>query len=395
MATEKLNVKQVKSLTTKGMYNDGGGLNLRITSTGNKSWIYRYMINHKSRNAGLGKYPDISLSAARAAAKVMRSQVAAGIDPLDSKAESKTTAIKAAAAEQTKAERTFKWCAEQYIKVQEPEWKNPKHRQQWTNTLVMYAFPSIGSTPITDIDTNAVLSVLEPIWLTKNETASRVRGRLERILSWAKVKGYRSEQNPALWRGHLDHLLPKPSKVQTVKHFTALPYKDISAFVTQLQKQSGMASKALEFSIMTACRTQEVLGCRWDEIDFEGAIWTIPAGRMKMGKEHKVPLPTSVTHLLSSLPKTCDFVFPSQKHKCLTNMAMPKCIKRMKYDCTVHGMRSCFRDWAAEETNFPNQVCEMALAHTIGNAAEAAYRRGELLNKRRKLLEEWSEYIKV
>ena len=167
----------------------------------------------------------------------------------------------------------------------------------------MYAFPSIGSTPITDIDTNAVLSVLEPIWLTKNETASRVRGRLERILSWAKVKGYRSEQNPALWRGHLDHLLPKPSKVQTVKHFTALPYKDISAFITQLQKQSGMANKALEFSIRTACRTQEVLGCRWDEIDFEGAIWTIPAGRMKMGKEHKVPLPTSVTHLLSSLPK--------------------------------------------------------------------------------------------
>ncbi|MCH5374054.1 MAG: site-specific integrase, partial [Planctomycetes bacterium] len=293
--------------------------------------------------------------------------------------------------------KSFDECAAAYIAAHEVGWRNPKHRQQWRNTLSTYASPVIGRLPVADIDTDLVMRVLEPIWTSKPETAGRVRGRIESILDWAATRGYRTGENPARWRGHLDHLLPKRSKVRRVRHHPALPYSEIGGFVAGLRDMDSVAARALEFVILTAARTGEVLGVRWDEVDFETGVWTIPAERMKNGREHRVPLSRAALDVLESVRplRRNDYVFPGNRPKRpLSNMALTMLLRRMGHDgITVHGFRSTFRDWAAEQTSAPREVAEMALAHTIGDSVEAAYRRGDLFEKRRDLMASWAEFV--
>jgi integrase len=292
---------------------------------------------------------------------------------------------------------TFQQCAEAYINAHRAGWKNPKHIQQWQNTLSQYAYPFFGELDVKLIDTGLITKCLEPIWLTKNETAGRVRGRIESILDWATVRKYREGVNPARWRGHLDKLLAKQSKVQKTEHHKALPYLEINAFISQLHKQDGIAAKCMEFTILTAARTGETIGATWDEIDLIAKTWTIPAIRMKAEREHRVPLSIDALNIINDMAATRinDYVFPGTK-KGLSNMAMLAVLKRMdRADITVHGFRSTFRDWAAESTAYPGEVVEMALAHAIKNLTEAAYRRGDLIEKRSRLMEEWARYCKT
>lgn len=289
---------------------------------------------------------------------------------------------------------TFKQCAEAYINKQQHEFKNAKHLQQWRNTLERYCFPIIGGLPVADIDTALVTACLEPIWITKNETASRVRGRIEQVLSWATVSGYRTGDNPARWRGHLDKILAKPSKVQDTIHHTALPYADMAAFMSELKQQDNTAARCLEFTILTAARTNEAIGATWNEIDWEANTWTIPADRMKAKKEHIVPLSGACVELLKAMQavKQNAYVFAGARGG-LSNMAMLKLLERMgRKGLTVHGFRSSFSDWVAETTNHESFVREMCLAHTIKNQAEAAYRRGDLLAKRLNVMNDWADY---
>ncbi|MEQ1638800.1 MAG: integrase arm-type DNA-binding domain-containing protein [Methylococcales bacterium] len=385
----KLTVKRVEHLKIPGYYSDGDNLYLRVSGTLSKSWAFVYKKDGKRTEMGLGSFPDVTLENARDKAEEPRKTLKAGIDPLqDKRQQTRTKRL-------TKAKLfTFKQCGESYIKSHTPSWKNPKHIQQWTNTLTQYVYPFFGDLDVKEVDTGLVTQCLEPIWLTKNETAGRVRGRIESILDWATAHKYRSGDNPARWRGHLDKLLANPSKVQKTEHHSALPYTEISAFITQLRQQEGIAAKCLEFTILTASRTGETIGATWDEIDFNRKVWTIPASRMKAGKEHRVPLNQHTIGILSSMSeiKTNAFVFAGTS-KGLSNMAMLQLLKRMeRTDITVHGFRSSFRDWAAESTAYPAEVVEMALAHSIKNQVEAAYRRGDLLEKRNKLMEEWGRY---
>ncbi|MBF4089045.1 site-specific integrase, partial [Burkholderia pseudomallei] len=291
----------------------------------------------------------------------------------------------------------FKQCATAFIEARSAEWVNPKHTQQWTNTLSTYAYPIIGALRPADIDTDLVRKVLEPIWLTKNETASRVRGRIESVLDWAKVRGLRDGENPARWSGHLDQLLAAPGKVQKPKHHAALPFTEIGAFVAELRGMVGTAARALEFTILTAMRTGEVIGARHDEFDADAQLWTVPAERMKAKRAHRVPLSSSALELLKTLPTSVDspVVFEGMRaRRPMSNMAMLQVLERMKRGTlTVHGFRSTFRDWAAECTPFSNEVVEMALAHAIRDKTEAAYRRGDLFEKRRTLMQAWADYI--
>jgi integrase len=290
---------------------------------------------------------------------------------------------------------SFDECAKAYIDAHKHGWKNAKHAEQWTNTLTTYASPIIGSLPVAEIDTALVMKVLNPIWASKTETASRVRQRIESVLGWATVSGYRTGDNPARWRDHLDNLLAKRSKVQKVAHHPALHYAEMGAFMADLCKQGGMAALALEFTILTASRTGEVIGARWYEIDLDGKTWTIPPERMKAEKEHRVPLCSRAIKILTELQKLGgEFVFPGLKlKKPLSNMAMLGLLKRMERgDLTVHGFRSTFRDWAAEQTAYPHEMAEMALAHTIDNKVEAAYRRGDLFQKRIRMMQDWQKH---
>jgi integrase len=294
---------------------------------------------------------------------------------------------------------TFDACAAAYIAAHNTSWRNAKHRDQWRNTLTSYAGPAFGSLPVQSIDVGLVMKALEPIWQAKPETASRLRGRIEAVLDWATVRGHRKGENPARWRGHLDKLLPARSKVHKVKHHPALPYNEMADFVAELRKQEGVAARALEFLILTAARTGEVIGARWDEVDVEEKIWVVPAARMKAGREHRVPLSSAAVAILEEMKKIreSDFVFPGgKKGKPLSNMAMLAVLKRIgRSDLTAHGFRSSFRDWAAERTNFPREVAEMALAHTVGDKVEAAYRRGDLLQKRRQIMEAWARFCEI
>jgi integrase len=313
------------------------------------------------------------------------------IDPI----EARETAKRQAALERAKSLK-FKEAAATYMAAHRVAWKNEKHAAQWRSTLQTYAYPLIGDVSLQAIDTGLVMKVVEPIWATKPETANRVRSRIETILDWATVRGYRQGENPARWRGHLDKLLPSRSKVRKTQHYSALPYAELPAFLTSLEAQEGIAARALEFTILTAARTSEVIGARRSEFSLREKIWTVPAERMKAGKEHRVPLPDRALDLIST--ETLgddDFVFPGGRSgQPLSNMAMLKPLGRMgRDDLTVHGFRSTFRDWAAERTNFPNEVIEMALAHTIESKTEAAYRRGDLFHKRRRLMEAWAEYV--
>ncbi|MGE5546498.1 MAG: tyrosine-type recombinase/integrase [Solirubrobacterales bacterium] len=387
----KLTAVTVRNITKPGLHSDGGGLYLQVTEVGAKTWIFRFMLAGKRRDMGLGATHTVSLGEAREEARKCRQLVRDGIDPIEAR---RATRL-AARADAVKA-MTFKQCAEAYIKAHEAGWQNAKHATQWTSTLKTYAYPAIGALPVNAVDTGLVLKVLEPIWTTKTETASRVRGRIESILDWARVRGYRTGENPARWKGHLDHLLPARGKVQKAGHHAALPYDEIGSFMASLRGQEGNSARALEFAILTATRTGEVIGATWDEIDIDRALWTIPAERMKAGKEHRIPLSTAVVAMLQKMKeaKQEPYVFAGAKSdKPLSNMALLMTLRRMKRtDLTAHGFRSTFRDWAAERTGYPAEVAEMALAHAVGDKVEAAYRRGDLFEKRARLMQDWADY---
>jgi integrase len=388
---ERLTALAVSRAKEPGYYPDGGGLFLRVGPTGSKAWVYRFMLNGKAREMGLGPLPDTTLSEARGNAMQFRKLRRDGIDPIEwrkaAKAQARLDAAKSI---------TFRECAGAYRKAHKAGWRNGKHADQWANTLAAYAEPVFGSLPVQGIDTGLVMRVLEPIWPEKTETASRLRGRIENILDWATVRGYRKGENPARWRGHLDKLLPKQSKVARVEHHAALPYAEIGAFMTSLRAQEGVAAQALEFAILTAARTTEVLGAAWDEIDLVARTWTIPANRMKGAREHRVPLSNAAVLVVETMQqlRNGDYVFPGMRaNQPLSNMAMLVLLRRMeRQDLTVHGFRSSFRDWAAEQTGFPSEVVEMALAHAVGDKVEAAYRRGDLFEKRRRLMDAWAGY---
>lgn len=390
---EKLKALTVGRLSkVPGLYSDGGGLYLRVSSPTAASWVFRYMIAGKAREMGLGKYPDVSLAGARTRATEARGVKSQGGDPIDSRNSIKQNQLAVAA----KAV-TFKSATESYIKSNRTGWRNAKHASQWENTIAAYAEPIIGRLQIQTIDTGLVLNVLEPIWQTKPETASRVRGRIEAILDWAKARGHRDGENPARWRGHLDNILPPRSKVQRVKHHAALPFAELASFMMALRLHRGTSAKAFEFAILTAARTGEVIGAKWPEIDLSEKIWTVPGERMKAGREHRVPLSSRAAAILTDA-KVGDaasdkLVFGGNKPgSALSNMAFLMLLRRMgRNDVTAHGFRSTFRDWAAERTEFSNEVAEMALAHTVGNKVEAAYRRGDMFEKRRALMNAWSD----
>jgi integrase len=387
----RLSVKEVANKKKAGNYCDGGGLYLQVSESGSKSWVFRYTLNGRDRHMGLGPFHTVSLADARTAAVLCRQSLLRKIDPIAARdAEHARQSLEAARSV------TFVECATAYIKTHRPSWKNPKHADQWTNTIKTYCGPVIGPLPIQEVDTGLVMKVLEPIWTEKPETASRLRGRIESVLDWATVSGYREGENPARWRGHLENLLPSLNKKLRVKHHPALPFNEMGKFMESLRLQEGIAARALEFLILTAARTGETIGAKWEEFDLNTGIWSIPASRMKAGVEHRIPLSNRALEIALALRRArqSDYVFPGQKEgKPLTNMAMLGLLKRMgRMDLTVHGFRSSFRDWASECTNFPREVCEMALAHTIPNQAEAAYRRGDLIEKRWSLMEEWMRH---
>ena len=392
----KLNPKQLENLGDPGTYEDGDGLRLVIKKTGRKYWVLRYQLNGKRRDMSLGVYPNVSLKAARSKSAIHRERISAGIDPIDA-ANAERVANQAAAIVEAAKQITFDSVAADYISAHRPGWKNAKHAQQWENTLATYASPFIGRLSPGEITTEHMLKVLQPIWTTKPETASRVRNRIELVLDAAKARRLREGENPARWRGHLDKLLPKREKGQAVRHHPALPWSELPAFMTKLKKMDKVTFKAMQMTILSACRTSEVLGAMWNEIDLEARVWTVPAERMKMRKEHRVPLADALLKLLEQLPRVDDnpHLFPGMKTgKPLSNMAMLMGLRHIKRDdLTMHGFRSTFRDWAGECTPHPRDVCEQALAHSLGNAVEAAYRRGDLFEKRRALMDDWAHYV--
>ena len=377
-----------------GRHADGGGLHLLVKDSGARSWVFRFMLNGKTRDIGLGPAAGadaITLSAARDSASALRLKVKAGIDPLDER-EQEAAKARAAAQAAEVAGITFKQVAEAYMSANEGGWRNDKHRQQWKNTLATYVYPTIGDLPVAEIATAHVLQILEPIWKDKAETASRVRGRMETVLDAAKARGYREGENPARWRGHIAQILPARARL-TRGHHKALPYDAVPEFVGKLRAREAVAAMTLEFVILTAARTGEVIGASWNEVDMDKAIWTIPAERMKAGKEHRVPLSSRAVEILRETKELRkDWFFPAARGGKLSGMAMTMLLRRMDVDVTVHGFRSAFRDWASECTSYAHEVAEMALAHTIENKVERAYRRGDLFDKRRRLMDDWATY---
>ncbi|WP_091749077.1 integrase arm-type DNA-binding domain-containing protein [Brevundimonas sp. 374] len=373
-----------------GMYADGGGLYLQVSRSGTKSWIFRYSLNGREREMGLGPQHTITLADARVMATEARRMKLSGIDPIDARKSQR----QAKRLEDARA-ITFNQASIAYIKANRAAWKNPKHAAQWESTLTAYADPIFGDLPVAAIDTALVMKALEAIWSEKPETASRLRGRIESVLDWATARGYRTGENPARWRGHLDKMLPARAKVQAVQHHAALPYRDLPAFMSSLRVQPGIGALALEFAILTAGRTGEVIAATWDEMDLDAATWTVPKERMKAKREHKVFLGDRALAILRPLKAAArsDFVFPGNlPNKPLSNMAMLSTLKRMnRKDLTTHGFRSTFRDWAAETTDYPSEVVEMALAHVVANKVEAAYRRGDLFEKRKGLMRDWDQ----
>ena len=397
---ERLTALRVEKLKSEGspkpgMYADGGGLYLRVTPEGARNWVLRYMIDRRPRWMGLGPLSLYGLADARSKALDARRQRHEGIDPIEAR-----RAARARQRFEAAKAITFKQCAEAYIKAHGAAWKNEKHAAQWPSTLEIYAYKVIGKLPVQAVDTGLVLKVLEPIWMEKPDTSSRLRGRLESILDFAKVRGYREGENPARWRGHLDKLLPAPSKVREVEHHAALPYAKLPAFLIALREQEGIAAEALEFLILTAARTGEVVGARWSEIDFLDKVWVVPAPRMKAHREHRVPLSPRALAILREMQelrsddKLDSFVFPGRKPGlALSNMAFLMLLRRMERgDLTAHGFRATFKTWTSERTSFQNEIAEAALAHFIGNKVEQAYRRGDLFEKRRRLMQQWATF---
>ena len=385
---------EVSKITTPGLYFVGvvPGLALQVTPAGARSWSLRAVVGGKRREMGLGGYPAVTLAMAREKAREARELIVKGIDPIQRQQEAQS-ALRASMA----AALTFKECADRYIKAHRAGWKNAKHAQQWRNTLEQHAYPVMGELLVRDVKLPQVLAVLEPIWTTTNETAVRVRGRIELVLDWAAARGLRDGLNPARWRGHLDKLLPKPSKVNNREHHAALPVAEVGAFMVRLRAAEGMGARALEFVILTAARSGEVRGATWAEIDRDTKVWTVPAGRMKAGKEHRVPLSAEALALLDALPRMAgtELVFPAPRGGMLSDMTLAAVLRRMKVEAVPHGFRSTFRDWAAERTNYPRDVAEMALAHAIGDKVEAAYRRGDLFEKRSRMMTDWAKFLAV
>lgn len=405
----ELSALEVGRLTTPGMYAVGGvaGLHLQVLPKGGRTWVLRVVVGDKRREIGLGGFPDVPLASARQKAREAKEMIAQGIDPV-AEARAQRSALMAQNAKQV----TFSEATARFIDAKESEWKNPKHRQQWRNTLGSYAEPILGKLFVSDITHTHILAVLEPIWGTKTETASRVRGRIESVLNWATSQGFRSGENPARWSGHLENLLATPTKVKKARHHPALPYERIYEFLADLKKSESTGSQALLFGILTAARSGEVREVRWNEIDLNKQLWTIPAGRMKAGKEHVVPLsPQAMTVLKQCHSGTGDgsgLVFPAPRGGALSDMTLTATLRRMSdsrvrlgqtpwvdaagEQITFHGFRSTFRDWAGESTAHPREVIEHALAHQLRDKAEAAYARGTLLSKRRQLMADWANY---
>ena len=383
----------VNKIKDKGLYSDGANLYLQVTDTGSKSWLFRYMIEGKNLYMGLGSLNSISLAEARVKAAECRKLLIEGKDPRAERNSSRNKIrLKAAKV------KTFRQCAEEYIKSHQTSWKNEKHSQQWTNTLTTYAYPTIAGLPVQDIDVNLVLGIIEPIWQDKTETADRLRGRIETILDWATSREYRSGDNPAKWKGRLENLLPARNKIKRVIHHPALPYCEVAQFITDLRKQEGLAAIALEFVILTATRTSETINAKWQEFNLSDKVWIIPAERIKTGKEHRIPLSDSAIAILEKLQviKDGEYVFNNRNQKPISNMAMLQLLKRMnKAEITVHGFRSTFRDWAAEQTNYPREVAEAALSHAVGDKVEAAYRRSDFFEKRRQMMDAWARYCEM
>ncbi|WP_408872394.1 tyrosine-type recombinase/integrase [Gluconobacter roseus] len=394
IASNRLTARTVASLKD-GVYGDGS--NLWLTIKGNvRAWSVRFKspITGKSREMGLGPVRDVGLAEARRLATEARHMIADGLDPIEERKAEK-------AARKRKSGLTFEDVARRYIQEQTPAWKDQRSAPVWTSSLEIHVFPTFGKKLVSAVDTDDVLKILRPIWTEKTETAGRVRGRIERILDYAKTHGWRESENPARWRGHLSNILPAPSKVAKVEHHAAVNRKDIARVMAALAASNGLAAQAVRFLCLTAARSGEVRFATWDEVDLEQKIWTVPAERMKAKREHRVPLSDSALEILQSvLPlrnsRQGDFIFPGQRRgKPLTDVALSKALHTAAgtKEVTVHGLRSTFRDWAAEETDFPREVAEMALAHAIGDKVEAAYRRGDLFNKRQQLSEDWENFI--
>lgn len=392
MPANKLTPLAIKNATKPGLYGDGLGLYLQVSKFGTKSWLFRFMRDGQARKMGLGALHSVPLAdARRLAAEHRRAIKVDDVDPIEARREKR-----AARRVETAKILTFKTCAEKYISGNEAGWKNDKHRAQWRSTLQTYVYPIFGDLPVSAVDTALVLKAVEPIWTKKAETAGRVRGRIESVLDWARAREYRQGENPARWRGHLENILPKRSKVARVKHHDAIPYAELPAFMEQVRSNPAISARALEFTTLTACRTGEAIGATWAEIDLKAKLWAIPADRMKAGREHRIPLSTRALEILTALPRAAgsDYVFPGAREgKPLSNMGMLQMIRGMRgTGATVHGLRSSFKDWALEQTAYPGEMSEVALAHTISNKAEAAYRRSDLAAKRARMMEDWAMF---
>lgn len=407
---DEMSAKQVRDLRHPGSRRNvtfpvGGvaGLLMQITPTNARSWVLRTMIGNKRSEIGLGGFPDVTLAQAREAAREAKDAIRRGVNPIEQR-----RAARAALAAQNARGMAFKTAMDAFLKIKLAEFDNPKHAAQWRASLDAYAVPFLGNMQVSDITVHDIARALEPIWTTKTETASRLRGRIEAVLAWATVKGHREGDNPARWRGNLDAILQKPSKVSKVAHHPALALADAPAWFADLRKRDGMATRALEFLALTAARSGEVRGATWAEIDLDAALWTIGAGRMKAGREHRVPLIPAGVALLKALPRMdgTDLVFPAARGGMLSDMSLSACMKRMNEakmggyvdprsgrPAVPHGLRSTFRDWVAEHTDYPRDMAEIALAHTVGGDVERAYRRGDQMEKRRGMMAEWNAVL--
>lgn len=388
---QELTAMAVKKASKPGYHYVGGvpGLILQVAETGSKSWILRTTVGNKRREIGLGGYPEISLKAAREAARAARAQIRDGIDPVAERKAARAALIAA----QGKT-ITFKAAAYRCHSAKSAEFRNDKHRKDWISSLERYAFPVIENLPVSDIELPHIMQVLEPIWTTKTETATRLRQRIESVLTWATVSGFRQGENPARWDGNLKEVLPAPSKIAKTKHYPAVHWRDMGSFMADLRKREGMGARALEFAILTAARSGEVRGMTWDEVDFQSRIWTVPAERIKAGKQHKVPLSPDALSILKNLPRFegTPYVFPALRGGKLSDMALSAVVRRMGIDAVPHGFRSTFKDWARSCTSYPDEVSELTLAHVSTDATRAAYARDELLPKRKKLMNDWAKF---
>jgi integrase len=403
--TNKLTAKFIDRKDLKPrLYGDGRGLYLQVAPAPTKedprrvtkAWVFRFMIAGRARKMGLGEVDRIQLADVRKRAYAAWLQAQDGIDPIEER-----NARKAAVAVEKAKSMSFRECAEGYIQAHQSGWKNSKHGAQWVSTLETYAYPIIGSLPVGTVEDAHIIKILQPIWTTKTETASRVRGRIEKVLDRARALKLRTGENPAKWKGHLDQLLPARSTVAPVTHHAALPYRELPAFMQKLRSRESISTRALEFTILTAARTGDTIGAKWNEISESDRTWTIPGARLKGRRgarknDHVIPLSDRALAILHGLPREGEYIFPGGKAGSgLSNMAMDQLLKGMGYEstvATVHGFRSSFKDWCSEQTSYPNEMSEMALAHTVSNKVEAAYRRGDMREKRRRLMQDWADY---